>query len=306
PFLDACKTVHSVNSCKGGTIYCETFLPEADFSAVIVIFHGFCEYCAKYDELTYYMLRQGFAVCRFDHRGHGFSARDVSNPYKVHIEDYQIYADDAFSVVMNIAKPLAGNAPLFLFAHSMGGAIASLFLQQYPDVFKTSVLSSPMFMLNILGLPFGLARIITKILCFFRGSKSYIPGKGDFPPHLTFNKSSKPSISERRFMYHYRNRLGNTRLQTWSGTLAWLDASLDAIAQLRKKQCLRQICTPIMLFQAEKDETVLPGGQNAFVKKVTSAQLVVVPNANHEIYNMKNELLISWYSQLFAFYREYC
>ncbi|MFI3256991.1 MAG: hypothetical protein R3Y36_01685, partial [Spirochaetales bacterium] len=56
PFLDACKTVHSVNSCKGGTIYCETFLPEADFSAVIVIFHGFCEYCAKYDELTYYML----------------------------------------------------------------------------------------------------------------------------------------------------------------------------------------------------------------------------------------------------------
>ena len=147
PFLENHKTIKTVKSCKGGEINCQTFVPDGDFHSTLVLFHGFCEFCEKYDEFTYLALQQGFSVCRFDHRGHGFSPRNEiinGNPSVVDIDSYDTYVIDAKIVVDEIAKPLAGEKPLFLFAHSMGGAIAALYLSQYADDFTSVILDSPM------------------------------------------------------------------------------------------------------------------------------------------------------------------
>lgn len=307
PFLDKLRKIHKVQSAKGGDIYCETFMPKGNCYGMIVIFHGFCEFCAKFDEFTYYMLKQDFAICRFDHRGHGFSARDIpTEPSKVYIDDFQTYVNDAHTVITEVVEPMAKEIPLFLFAHSMGGAIGALFLQQYPRYFKAVALSSPMFTLRVKGLPFWFERIFVKFVRYRRGAKSYIPSQHDFNAALEFDSEKRPTISEDRFAYSYAKRLSDERLQTWSGTMAWLDESLDAIARIKKKKNCKKISTPILLLQAEKDETVLPQGQNDFAVVVPSAKLLVYPNANHELYNTKNAILVSWYTDLIEFYAKYC
>ena len=135
PFVNRLRKAHTLKTENGKDIYCETLVPETKkVRGLIVLFHGFCEFCSKFDEFTYYILQQGYALCRFDEFGHGFSGREIGDSSKVHIERFQTYVDCAYEVVTKIAEPLAaelgktqddgkkrdgGKAlPLLLFSHS--------------------------------------------------------------------------------------------------------------------------------------------------------------------------------------------
>ena len=41
--------------------------------AVVIIVHGLCEHCGRYDYVTERLNAAGYSVYRFDHRGHGRS-----------------------------------------------------------------------------------------------------------------------------------------------------------------------------------------------------------------------------------------
>ncbi len=305
PFIEKRKTVHSVESIQGGNIHVETLLPDGDFHSVLVIFHGFCEYCAKYDEFSYYALQQSFAVCRFDHRGHGFSPRETSldgDFSKVHLENFETYVKDAHSVVTQIAKPLANGKQLFLFAHSMGGAIGATYLTQYKDDFTAVILNSPMMEVFLLGLPISLGYPIANILRLIKGNTAYTPAHRDFPTDLVFNAQKYASTSESRHQYFYKKRFETDSLKTWGGTMLWLCACLKAMKFLQKKHNTQSIQTPILLLQAEHDATVLPNGQNNFAKNTPSCTLRIVKNADHEEFNGKNSIATLWYTQIFNFY----
>ena len=129
---------------------CELY-PNPDAKATIVICYGFCESCRKYDELVYYFYRQGYEVAILDHRGHGKSVREVDDPSVVHIGRFTRYVRDFHHFVEKAVKPAAAGKPLLLYAHSMGGCIGALYLEQYPTDFSAAVLSAPM-----LGLKLGL------------------------------------------------------------------------------------------------------------------------------------------------------
>lgn len=60
----------------------------AAFRGAIVISHGFTEFARKYSEMAWYFLLAGYSVCILEHRGHGHSAHDVSNPSLVWIDDW--------------------------------------------------------------------------------------------------------------------------------------------------------------------------------------------------------------------------
>lgn len=322
PFLDTLRKTQRITAQGAREIYCETFVPE-DFPAgaggkkecrgLIVLFHGFCEFCSKFDEFAYYVLKQGYALCRFDQFGHGFSGRETKNSSKVHIRSFQTYVDCAHAVVEQAARPLAADLsktqhkeiPLFLFAHSMGGAVAALFLQQHPDVFKAAVFSSPMFELQIPGMSNTAARILLTFIRLFGAGEKFVAGRGEFTEHYVFADYKKTICSERRFFYHFNKRKNEVRYQTWNGTYAWLDESLKAIRRIFKKENLKKITTPILLFQAEKDDTVSLGGQNRFVELVPSARMIVCKGANHELCNGTNEIVARWYPELFDFFGEF-
>lgn len=77
-----------------------------------------------------------------EHRGHGYSGREVDDPELVHVQSYDCYAADLARFVETVVSP--GEEHRIVFAHSMGGAIAILALERYPQLFEAAVLSAPM------------------------------------------------------------------------------------------------------------------------------------------------------------------
>ncbi len=299
PYLESVKNTHKVDSVENGHIHCETFVPDANFKAMIVIFYGFCEYCAKYDEVTFYFLKMGYAVCRFDHFGHGFSSRNKPlETYKVHVDKFSTYVEDAHTILNSVVKPMVGNKPLFLFAHSMGGAIGTLFLKDYAQYFSAAILTSPMFGVRILPKALWLDSILIAILKLFLGKKHCLPGQADhFETNLNYKNVNKPFLSKERYNYFYESRFADEHLQTWSGTVSWLSESLRAMRAIKKIK-KNQIRIPVLVFQAEQDETVLSLPQRHFVSTQDTARLEVIKNANHEIYNCPNTVLLDYYTKI--------
>ncbi len=309
PFINSRKTVHAVESIQGGNIHVETLVPDGEFHSVLVIFHGFCEFCAKYDEFSYYALQQGYAICRFDHHGHGFSPREKSvedNPSKVHIENFSTYVTDAKSVVDNIAKPLANGKPLFLFGHSMGGAIGAVYLTMHTVDFTAATLNSPMMQVFLLGFPLWLGYPITHIVRLRKGNTTLNPAHREFPfDDLIFNMQKLNTTSVDRHSFFYKIRYTDKRIQTWGGTMLWLCECLKAIKYIQKKRNTKKIITPILLLQAENDATVMPKGQNSFAAKTSTCKLAVISGANHEEFIGKNAIALPWYKRVFEFYEGY-
>ena len=59
---------------------CARTAPQPRSVAPVVISYGFTENARKYSELIWYFLLDGYSVCVLEHRGHGYSVRDVDDP----------------------------------------------------------------------------------------------------------------------------------------------------------------------------------------------------------------------------------
>ena len=85
--------------------------------ASVVISHGFGEHSGRYGVLVEKLVAAGFAVTRYDLRGHG-----KSGGKRGHAPSYETYLDDLVEVI-NYAREQWPALPMFLFGHSMGGGL---------------------------------------------------------------------------------------------------------------------------------------------------------------------------------------
>lgn len=103
--------------------------------AVVVIVHGLCEHYGRYAYLTEKLMDAGYAVVRFDHRGHGRSMGK-----KVWYDNReQIVADT--DLFVEEARAHFPDLPLFMIGHSMGGFGAASYGTTFPGKLAGYVLS---------------------------------------------------------------------------------------------------------------------------------------------------------------------
>jgi len=118
-------------------LFAQAWLPEIAPSAVIVIAHGLGEHSSRYRELAGRLVGDGRAVYAIDHRGHGRSGGPRAN-----IERFAHVVSD-FCTFAGRASRQHLDTPLFLFGHSMGGAIAFASAARLQDTLSGLVLSGP-------------------------------------------------------------------------------------------------------------------------------------------------------------------
>ena len=269
--------------------------PEA--KASIVISHGFCEFTAKFDEVVYYFFEAGYSVFIFDYRGHGYSERFVSDLSKVHIDSYDEYLDDLESFITKIVKKYSPQKKLLLYGHSMGGAIAALFLERFPEVFSCAILSSPMLEMNFGTKSDFFVLLLMYYSKIFHFGKRYVQGQSGFDGVPDFEGSG--CLSKERYEDIFSKRIADKNYYTFGATRSWVLASIKAIKYIQRHK--KNIKTPILLFQAEYDNMVKPGGQNMFVDKSKNAKLVIIRGSKHEIYNADKKIREEYYNQIFDF-----
>jgi len=109
----------------------------AEARAVIVIMHGLKDYSARYAELATKLAADGYAVAAFDLRGHGRSAGPRVAP-----DAWTDYVDDLDRFLTEVEKRNPGKL-VFVFGHSMGGAIAARTAELHQPKIAGLILSGP-------------------------------------------------------------------------------------------------------------------------------------------------------------------
>jgi acylglycerol lipase len=158
---------------QGLKLYQQWWLPAGDATAAVVIVHGVNEHSGRYAALADALNRHGYAAYTMDLRGHG-----QSEGPRAKIAAFDDYLDDLSLLIDEVADRQAGK-PLFLFGHSMGGAIVTLFaIARQPDA-RGLVLSAPAVLVGGRVFPVlrhlaGLFSVLTPNLRLVRMGSRYI------------------------------------------------------------------------------------------------------------------------------------
>lgn len=299
PLLDKARKTGYYKSFYGARIYYEAYIHPQE-RAAIVISHGFCEFAKKFEEVIFYFYQAGYTVYIPEHRGHGYSKRSVKDHGKVHICSYQDYVLDLHGFITEVVSKDRIHGKLVLYAHSMGGAVAALYLEQYTEVFSGAVLSSPMLEIDFGKTPVFLIWLMLLFKKLIGLEEDYVAGHHAFDGIPHFETSS--CLSEARYQEIFEKRLQDTNYQTYGASCAWTLASLRAVRKLQRHA--RQVKTPVLLLQAGKDTTVKSGGQKRFAEKSQNTRIVLIPDSKHEIYNAHTAVRKDYYDLIFGFLKE--
>ena len=272
----------------------------ADPVGAVVISHGFTESAEKFREMIYYFLQAGYSVFALDHRGHGRSYREMENPNLVHVGKFQDYVDDFDRFIKRIVRPNAVNLPLYLFGHSMGGAVAAFYLSQHPVTFRRAVLNAPMIAPKTANFPLWLAEGLAFLMCLSGNGKKRVLNYGDFDENDPFETSAGTSLQ--RFEYYQQKRIHYRHLRTVTPTYGWLlQATRVTRALLNRSNCAT-VQAPVLLFQAEIEDYVRPEPQERYVARIPHGELIHVKDSKHEIYMSENSVLQPYLDQIFSFF----
>ena len=299
PLLQRCRTAGNLTIVRGMRLSYEYYLC-ADPVGAIVICHGFSESAEKFREMAYYFLEAGYSVFLYDQRGHGRSHRDVENTEITHVEKFQDYVNDLDLFLQRIVRPNAVNLPLYLFGHSMGGAVAALHLSQHPIAFRKALLNAPMIAAKTLNTPPWAAKLFVNLLCLARQGKEKLFFYRGFNENEDFAQSADTSFA--RFEYYRQKRLYYRHLRNTAPTYQWLKNALGVTKILLKKDNCAAVQAPVLLLQAENDVFVHDEPQELYIRRIPHGELERIPGSKHEIYLSENRVLQPYLDRILAFF----
>ena len=298
PWLKDRETTETVPGVGDKPLYAVSYRADNPV-ATIVLVHGFTENAFKYSELIFSLLHNHFSVVSYDQRGHGRSwrAEGIADPSVTHLDRFEDYVGDLKAVCDHFLPSLP--RPAFVFAHSMGGAVTSLFLEKYPDVFSAAVLCAPMIAPQTSGVPVAVASAICGVASTFGRAKKHPffmkPWSG--PEDFATSCATDP----RRFAWYDAIKTKTEAFRNSVPSYRWTQESLAVTRKILAEGAPEKIACPVLLFTAENDFSVEPGPQKTFIDRVPLGRHVLVKNARHEIFRSVNEVFFPWWHEVLAF-----
>lgn len=256
----------------------------------VLLLGGRAEFIEKHAETAGDLIARGFRVWTMDWRGQGLSSRPLANRCKHHIDDFVRYLADLDAVVERRVAPAAGDRPLLLFAHSMGGHIALRYLAERPGRVAALVATAPMVMIGGRGLPLPLVRALARLAVRHRHDLAYLPGMSD---HLPFSRhfiQRMLTSDPERGQIHARHFEDNPELCLGGVTWGWLDASLRSSALLLRPDYARRIAVPVFLAIAGRERLVSNRASHRLAGLLPLSTVTLYADSRHEILMERDEI----------------
>ena len=251
-----------------------------DERGALVILSGKSGAHVHYAEFIYDVRDWGYSVYVMDHRGMGFSGRMLEDPQKTHVQNFANYVKDAKTFVDTVVQRTP-HERLFLFAHSMGAAVAALYLEQFDHDFSAAVFNCPMFGLNTGATPEAAVGFLTSLLRLFGQGAEYAPGQG--PWQLVNFEENALTHSQVRYRRWEENDIGeNPEITPGGVTNSWASQCIRHARKAWRKAGEIQI--PVLILQADDDAFVTTTGQNRFCKRAPNCTKVVFPGSRHILF----------------------
>ena len=300
PSLESRRKSGTFERKENEPIYYECYDAD-DPKAVVVIVHGFSSSVPKFYECAWYFLQNGFSVRMLEQRGHGRSFRGIDDPAKVYIKDYRDLVRDLHFFVKNVVQPdIPSDLPLYLYAHSMGGGVGACFLEHYPDIFKKAVLNAPMLEMHSGDTPLFAAYLLAAAKIRLGKGQEGMPGSAPFSGVPDFENSPTTCRARYDWFFEYQKQHEEFRMciPTFETAMQFLRLTQDA----GRKELFPRVKAEVLLFQAENDTFVKPGGQNRFIEGIPHGKLIRVPGSKHEIYRSENSILEGYWKEILQFF----
>lgn len=290
PYLDSAES--KVMVAKDGVkIHYRYFPASTPALGTLVIVNGWTEFMRKYAELVYDLRNTGYAIVIYDHRGQGESDRLIPDPLKSYVNSYKDYVSDLNQLMNEIVRPLANGGDIFMVGHSMGGGIATSYLEQHPGLVKAFVASSPMYGQKIdpslwgvtspVDLPPEIALPIMETAVRVGWGENYAPGESASGWKVPF-ETNRTTTSRNRYDDAMGERIAHPELIVAGATYRWLGEVIKlAMLDCRNAAKLK---IPSIIFRAGEEKLVLAAKDDIFAAQAMS-QIVEFPGARHEILN---------------------
>jgi acylglycerol lipase len=250
----------SFESRDGVRLFEQSWRPGDGGKAVVVLVHGLKDHSSRYARLAELLVRHGFAVHGFDLRGHGYS-----EGRRVWVDRFDQYVDDLAQLVERVRASEPGK-PLFLFGHSMGGAVVTRFvLERRPEI-AGLVLSGAALMTTPDVTPFKM-----------RATRYF----GRHNPRLAVFKLPDESFSRDRAVVA---AIGKDPAVYHGAAPARTAAELlSTIAYLQAH--LQELSVPLLALHGTADKLTNPEGSRALVERARSTDktLKLYPGAYHDL-----------------------
>ena len=301
PWLSARRTDATVAGDGGRPLFCSRFDAESPRGTAVIV-HGFTENADKYAELIHALLRGGYSVVAYDQRGHGRSWRDpaIADISLTHVDRFGEYVADLKAVCETVLSAMP--RPWLLFAHSMGGAVSSLFIEENPRVFDRVALCAPMIAPNLGGLPPAAARLLCGAECLLGRDRKRIIASKPYTGAEEFATSC--ATGRERFDWYEALRVRTPEFQNNGPTYGWTREAMRASRAVLAPGAVERIGIPVRLFTAERDNSVMPDAQKAFAARLRDGKRTLVPGSKHEIYRSPDDVLFPWWRGIMAFFEE--
>lgn len=282
----------------GGALHTEVY-NRYDAKGAVVILHGYTESAEKLREMAWYFVSEGYSVFAPDHRGHGRSVRAVEDTSITHVDRFADYLHDLEVLMEQVVRPRMGSLPLYLYAHSMGGALGAFALIEHPAWFARAVLTAPMIAPVTSPLPRRAAAALGSAFCLLgKGRERAFVGRPFDPARETFEQSH--DTSRVRFDYYQRKRVARPELQNCSPTYSWVREAASVTEPLLARA--HTIRTPVLLCQAMQDSIVRLREQEIFISRVNNGTLKRF-DAKHELYFSHDAVMDEYVNAVVGFIR---
>lgn len=269
--------------------------------ASIVIVHGMAEFWCKYHEYIWYLYQAGYQVFFMEQRGHGYSEGKVAEPDLIYVDNYKTYVEDLLIFIDNIVVPASDGLKKFMIAHSMGGAVGTLFLEKNPGYFDGVILSSPMLRMKAGQMSPAVLFLIKLYATLFGKKKKLGPKQKHFNPNTPIETSS--AKSKPRFEYQLNYRRKDEHYQAGSATFGWAVASMSVTNTLPKQY--DRIKIPVNIMTAGDDHLVDITACDEFKAKVPQAVIHHYPDSRHEIFNADEATRKQYFTDVLRILGEY-
>ncbi|USD65375.1 alpha/beta fold hydrolase [Vibrio sp. SCSIO 43136] len=263
---------------KAGRQIYQVKLTHPEHTKAVVVVNGRIESAWKYQELFFDLFNQGYDVYSFDHRGQGKSDRLIDDVQMGYVDKFEDYIEDLNSVLSH--WNIEGYEHWYMLGHSMGGAIATRYLQQQPESScKGLALSAPMFGAHVAWYlkPFAIA--LSAVIAKLSTKPNYAPGHQPYYPKPF--ATNPLSSSQARYTW-FRNLYDQMpELQLGGPSAHWVYQALSA-----SKLCIDQakaLKTPTLLIQAGSDTIVDNKAHLRFVDQRPETGFITIASAKHEL-----------------------
>lgn len=247
---------------SGTQIYYQSWLPDGEIKAVLIISHGLAEHGGRYMNVVNQLVPAGFAVYAHDHYGHGKSegVRTFVPRFEEFIKTHKIFFD--------MLKEQHPENKFFMLGHSMGSLITARYLLDYQDELDGAIISGTSIQAptGVSNFTIFLGNLLSEILPKLGIDKLYAEGVSR-DPEVVAGYINDPLVHTDKFTA----RLGAEGLKT-------IDQVTNRMAEIK---------LPIFIIHGTTDPLMDPTTSQKFYDGISSEDktLKFYEGYYHETYN---------------------